>query len=113
MSTIQFTTRIGADGVIRPPAGTSLPQGEIEVFVRPASDANANLESVSRKIAEQRGLDWDTLAEDVRAILREDAEHEIRGTRRPWPGAGAFKGSILYMAPDFDAPLEDMREYME
>jgi hypothetical protein len=111
MSTVHFTTRVGPDGTIRPPAGTTLPEGEIEVSIRPAE--NANLEDLSRQIAVRRGLDWDTLAEDVRAILQEDAEHEIRGTRRPWPGPGAFKGSILYMAPDFDAPLEDMREYME
>ncbi len=31
--------------------------------------------------------------------------------RRPAPGLG--KGSILYMAPDFDEPLEEMKEYME
>jgi antitoxin (DNA-binding transcriptional repressor) of toxin-antitoxin stability system len=26
---------------------------------------------------------------------------------------GSAKGSILYMAPDFDGPLEDFQEYME
>ncbi len=26
---------------------------------------------------------------------------------------GSQAGSVLYMAPDFDAPLEDMKEYME
>ena len=26
---------------------------------------------------------------------------------------GYGKGSLLYMAPDFDEPLEDFREYME
>lgn len=26
---------------------------------------------------------------------------------------GAMKGTVLYMAPDFDAPLEDFKEYME
>lgn len=31
--------------------------------------------------------------------------------QRPAPGLG--KGSIIYMAPDFDAPLEEFREYME
>lgn len=31
--------------------------------------------------------------------------------KRPPPGLG--KGSILYMAPDFDAPLDEMKEYME
>jgi antitoxin (DNA-binding transcriptional repressor) of toxin-antitoxin stability system len=26
---------------------------------------------------------------------------------------GTMKGSVLYMAPDFDAPLEDFKEYTE
>ncbi len=26
---------------------------------------------------------------------------------------GSGKGTLLYMAPDFNAPLEDFREYME
>lgn len=29
------------------------------------------------------------------------------------PKFGSAKGIILYMADDFDAPLEDFREYME
>lgn len=32
---------------------------------------------------------------------------------RPRPKFGSAKGLILYMAPDFDAPLEEFREYME
>ena len=32
-------------------------------------------------------------------------------TQRPAPGLG--KGMITFIAPDFDAPLEDMQEYME
>lgn len=31
--------------------------------------------------------------------------------KRPPPGLG--KGSILFMTPDFDEPLEEMQEYME
>ena len=27
--------------------------------------------------------------------------------------AGMLKGTVLYMAPDFDAPLDDFKEYME
>ena len=27
--------------------------------------------------------------------------------------SGTMKGTILYMAPDFDAPLDDFKEYME
>ena len=26
---------------------------------------------------------------------------------------GTLQGTVLYMAPDFDAPLEDFREYMQ
>ncbi len=33
--------------------------------------------------------------------------------RPPRPGPGVCRGMIAYMAPDFDAPLEDMKEYME
>ena len=29
------------------------------------------------------------------------------------PGPGLCKGMITYLAADFDAPLEDMKEYME
>jgi antitoxin (DNA-binding transcriptional repressor) of toxin-antitoxin stability system len=29
------------------------------------------------------------------------------------PGPGLCKGMITYMAPDFDAPLEDFKEYQE
>ena len=31
----------------------------------------------------------------------------------PRPGPGLCKGAIIYMSPDFDAPLDDMKEYME
>jgi antitoxin (DNA-binding transcriptional repressor) of toxin-antitoxin stability system len=29
------------------------------------------------------------------------------------PKLGTQGGSVLYMAPDFDAPLDDFKEYME
>jgi len=32
---------------------------------------------------------------------------------RPAPMLGTQSGSVIYMAPDFDAPLEDFKEYME
>lgn len=32
---------------------------------------------------------------------------------RPVPKLGTQRGSVLYMAPDFDAPLDDFKEYME
>jgi prevent-host-death family protein len=34
--------------------------------------------------------------------------------KKLWPcKAGSAKGTIHWMAPDFDAPLEDFTEYME
>jgi antitoxin (DNA-binding transcriptional repressor) of toxin-antitoxin stability system len=36
-----------------------------------------------------------------------------RPARPPRPAPGLGKGSILFMAPDFDEPLEEFREYME
>lgn len=32
---------------------------------------------------------------------------------RPQRQLGTLKGTVLYMAPDFDAPLEEFKEYME
>ncbi len=29
------------------------------------------------------------------------------------PILGGVKGTVLYISPDFDAPLEDFKEYME
>ena len=37
------------------------------------------------------------------------AEQPQRPPRRP----GTLRGTVLYMAPDFDAPLEDFKEYVE
>lgn len=42
------------------------------------------------------------------ARLRSESEQPVK---RPPPGLG--KGSILYMSPDFDEPLDDMKDYME
>jgi antitoxin (DNA-binding transcriptional repressor) of toxin-antitoxin stability system len=33
-------------------------------------------------------------------------------SRPPRPAPGLCKGMITYMAPDFDAPLEDLKDYM-
>ena len=39
----------------------------------------------------------------------DQAEALPRQPRRP----GTLRGTVLYMAPDFDAPLDDFKEYME
>lgn len=37
------------------------------------------------------------------------AEQPQRPLRRP----GTLRGTVKFMAPDFDAPLDDFKEYME
>jgi antitoxin (DNA-binding transcriptional repressor) of toxin-antitoxin stability system len=38
----------------------------------------------------------------------------VKSERTSWPcKAGTAKDRILWIAPDFDAPLEEFREYME
>ncbi|MCX7109470.1 MAG: type II toxin-antitoxin system prevent-host-death family antitoxin [Proteobacteria bacterium] len=37
------------------------------------------------------------------------AKSQQRQPRRP----GTLRGTVLHMAPDFDAPLDDFKEYME
>jgi len=37
-----------------------------------------------------------------------------KAERTSWPcKAGSYKKAEIWMAPDFDAPLEDFKEYME
>jgi len=36
-----------------------------------------------------------------------------RWARPPRPAPGAGKGSILYMAPDFDEPMDEFEEYTQ
>jgi antitoxin (DNA-binding transcriptional repressor) of toxin-antitoxin stability system len=36
-----------------------------------------------------------------------------RPAQRKRRQSGTLRGTVLYMAPDFDAPLEDFKEYME
>ena len=38
----------------------------------------------------------------------------VRAQRNTWPcKAGTAKDQILWIAPDFDAPLDDFEEYMD
>ncbi len=38
------------------------------------------------------------------------AESKLQQSNRQ---LGTMRGTVLYMAPDFDAPLEDFKKYME
>jgi hypothetical protein len=78
MKTVQFNAVVGADQVIRPPTGVILPEGEIEVVVRPRPNRMARSEDRLRQVCAQRGLDWDKLTEDERERLIDDLMHEDR-----------------------------------
>jgi len=50
------------------------------------------------------------ITENEQPVARLVPEASIeRKPRQP----GSMRGTVLYMAPDFDAPLEDFKEYME
>ena len=70
-------------------------------------EAQANLKELVSKLV---------LGEEVVITENEQPVAKLIGERsspkkRPEPGLG--KGSILYMAPDFDEPMEEFLEYTE
>ena len=53
------------------------------------------------------------LAKGMFAIPAEDEDKSITPNSGPWPcKAGSEKTDKFWMAPDFDEPLEEFREYM-
>ena len=70
-------------------------------------EAQAHLAQLIEQI--QPGEDV-LITRDQKLVARLVAEpRREQQPRRP----GTLKGTVLYMAPDFDAPLEDFKEYME
>jgi antitoxin (DNA-binding transcriptional repressor) of toxin-antitoxin stability system len=49
------------------------------------------------------------IAKDNRPLVRLEVLPEARSSRK----VGQAKGLVLYMADDFDAPLDDFKDYME
>jgi prevent-host-death family protein len=70
-------------------------------------DAKAHLDELIEQL--QPG-DAIIITRDQKPIARLTGAEE---TPRPMRRLGTLKGSVLSMAPDFDAPLEDFREYNE
>ena len=69
-------------------------------------DAQARLKDL---ISQLRLGDEIIITQDEKPVARLTAElPRIKPPRRP----GTLKGTVLYMAPDFDAPLDDFKEYM-
>jgi antitoxin (DNA-binding transcriptional repressor) of toxin-antitoxin stability system len=51
------------------------------------------------------------ITENRQVIAKLVSEPTKLPNQRPAPGLG--RGSIVYMAPDFDGPLEEFKEYTE
>jgi antitoxin (DNA-binding transcriptional repressor) of toxin-antitoxin stability system len=70
-------------------------------------DAQSRLGEVIRDLAPGEEV---LITENEKPIARLVAEPIAELPKRR---LGTQRGSVLYMAPDFDAPLEDFKEYME
>ena len=69
-------------------------------------EAQANFKSLIHHLAPGETL---IITENHQPVAKLVAEN----LKAPRPEPGLGKGSILFMAPDFDEPHEDMKGYME
>jgi antitoxin (DNA-binding transcriptional repressor) of toxin-antitoxin stability system len=70
-------------------------------------EAQATLKELIGKLAPGEEV---VIIDNQQPVARLIATPETqRKPRQP----GTLRGTVLYMAPDFDAPLEDFKEYME
>jgi antitoxin (DNA-binding transcriptional repressor) of toxin-antitoxin stability system len=72
-------------------------------------EAQAHLKELIARLAPGEELVITDHQQPVAKLVGEQS----KPAKPPRPGPGLCKGMITYMAPDFDAPLEDMKEYME
>lgn len=72
-------------------------------------EAQAKLKEIIHHMAPGEEL---VITENQQPVAKLVSE-QPKSAKPPRPGPGLFKGVITYMAPDFDAPLDDMKEYME
>ena len=72
-------------------------------------EAHANLKELIHQLAPGEEVIITENQQPVAKLVNEQPTL----AKHPRPGPGLCKGMITYMAPDFDAPLEDMKEYME
>jgi antitoxin (DNA-binding transcriptional repressor) of toxin-antitoxin stability system len=72
-------------------------------------EAQAKLKEIIHQLSPGEELVITENQQPVAKLVSEQA----KPIKPPRPGPGLCKGAIVYMAPDFDAPLDDMKEYME
>ena len=69
-------------------------------------DAQARLPELIEQLHPGEAI---TIMRDEKPVATLVAEAAPKQPRK----LGTLKGTVLYMAPDFDAPLDDFKEYME
>jgi antitoxin (DNA-binding transcriptional repressor) of toxin-antitoxin stability system len=80
-------------------------EGSNNMALMTVEEAQADLKGVIAKLAPGEEV---VLTENEKPVAKLVAS-ETTAVRK----LGTMKGTVLYMAPDFDAPLEDFKEYME
>jgi antitoxin (DNA-binding transcriptional repressor) of toxin-antitoxin stability system len=75
----------------------------------PIEEAQACLKDLIHQLAPGEKV---VITENQKPVARLVSE-QLKPQPRQRPGPGLGKGMITFIAPDFDAPLEDMKEYME
>jgi len=70
-------------------------------------EAQANLSELIHRLAAEEEV---VITEDDKPVAR---LLPAAGPQRPPRRLGTLRGTVIYMAPDFDAPLDEFNEYME
>jgi hypothetical protein len=86
MAEIRFRVTIGGDQVIRPPAGIALPEGEVEVTVRSATERSSirtDAFEATRAWLLAMAEEVEASAPDLPSDLAEQHDHYAHGKPRP------------------------------
>lgn len=75
----------------------------------PVEEAQAKLKELIHQLAPGEEI---ILTENQQPVAKLVLQQQ-KPAKPSRPGPGLCKGMITYMAADFDAPLEDLKEYME
>jgi antitoxin (DNA-binding transcriptional repressor) of toxin-antitoxin stability system len=91
---------------IRSLTATRVPREEVNAMtVLTLEEAHAKLPEILERLHPGEGLTITSSGQPVATVIKSE--------RTTWPcQAGTAKGRTFWMAPDFDAPLEDFAEYM-
>jgi prevent-host-death family protein len=73
------------------------------------AEAQARLPELVHNLAPEDEILITENSEPVARLIGKTA----KSSKPPRPGPGLCQGMITYMAADFDAPLDDMKEYMK